>query len=249
MVSPAIERRILLQGSYNFRDFGGLQTADGRTVRSRRLFRSDELHQLTPEDVEILAELGVASLLDLRTMNEVTTKRAALLFDRGVRHLHVPLQNEAALDREALKAIAQMPMEELYASFLDGRKEAIGNIFGLLAEESTYPAVVHCAAGKDRTGVVSAIVLRTLGVPDAEIVADYALTDEPMSKIAARLREDKRAQYPDLPPHLLRALPETMIGFLARIDARFGSHERFLADAGISESTVIRVRELLLKPQ
>jgi protein tyrosine/serine phosphatase len=247
MVDSVLDRRVTLTGSFNFRDLGGLKTADGRTVRRGRLFRSDELHQLTADDVEILAGIGIASLLDLRSLEEVTSRRAELLFARGVKHHHLPFSDEIAPDPERLKAMGQMPLDQLYSYFLDSRKEKVGNLFALLAEETTYPAVVHCAAGKDRTGVASAIVLRTLGVPDSEIVADYALTDAAMVKVIARIQEEQNGKFADLPPALMRAVPETMTGFLARLDATYGSTDRFLADAGVSESTVNQVRLLLLE--
>src|SRR5688572_11226525 len=91
-----IDRRVTLNGSYNFRDLGGLRTTDGREVQRGRLFRSDELHRLTPEDIEILAGIGIATLIDLRSMEEVTTKRATLLHDRGVGHRHLPMSGDAS---------------------------------------------------------------------------------------------------------------------------------------------------------
>jgi protein tyrosine/serine phosphatase len=220
---------------------------DGHTVRFGRLFRSDELHRLTPEDVEVLAGFGIISLLDLRSIQEATDRRAAQLFDRGVAHRHFPLSEDADPARYA--SLATIAMDELYFGFLDQRRDSLRSLFATLADEATYPAVVHCAAGKDRTGLVVALVLRTLGVSDEEIAADYALTDEAMERVVAALRAAGRAEMlAQVPPHLLRALPETMTLFLNRLDTHFGSTAAFFADAGIPESDLNRIRENLLTP-
>jgi protein tyrosine/serine phosphatase len=249
MTEQTIDRRIPLTGSFNFRDFGGLRTAEGRTVRSGRLFRSDELHRLTPEDVETLTGFGIRNLLDLRSHPEVASRRAELLFARGVGHRHLPMSDDVKIDPERLKAMATASLGEIYARYLDARREMIGTVFGVLAEESTYPAIVHCAGGKDRTGVISAFVLRVLGVPDEEIIADYALTDAAMPRMIAALRQETGEAFLEYPPQVLRAVPETMRGFLSLLDEKFGSADNYLAEAGVSASMLEQVRNLLLEPR
>lgn len=241
----AAERRVILAGGFNFRDLGGLATAEGRVVRRRQLFRSDALHRLTREDVDVLAALGVRTLLDLRSAREIEASGVGPLREHGVRHRHVPLIPDATGTAEGYD---DRPMEELYERFLDDGPAAIRDVFAELAEDATLPAIVHCAAGKDRTSIVVALLLRVVGVPEAEVVADYALTDANMGEVVAAMRGGGRGEELDrVPPHLMRAVPETMRGFLARLDRRFGSPEHYLTGIGVDAATRDRVRALLLE--
>jgi len=209
MIQP-VDRRLTLAGCFNFRDLGGLPAAGGATVRPGRLFRSDALHRLTDDDVDALTGLGVRTLLDLRSEREVEESGVGPLREHGVRHRHLPLTADASGNE---RGFPNGPMEELYVRFLDEGRPAIRAVFETLSEEETYPAVVHCAAGKDRTGIVVALVLRAVGVPDDEIVADYALTDECMPAMIAGMRAAGRASMLDrVPPTTCAPCPRRYAG-------------------------------------
>jgi protein-tyrosine phosphatase len=225
-MNSSLERRIALEGSYNFRDLGGYRTTDGREVRWRRLFRSDALHRQTDEDISIVQEMGLRTLIDLRTRKEVEEGGlGALHAVESMLHRHTPF-TETISDVVSLGDMRDLG--KLYLDTLDRAPACLQEVFQILADEEHYPAVIHCAAGKDRTGITAGIVLRALGIPDDQIVADYALTDGYLSVHIARLRAMRLGSFYDqVPPELLRADPETLLGALAAIDDRHGSTTAF----------------------
>ena len=243
--TPTLDPRELnLEGSANFRDLGGLETAGGARVTSGRVFRSDALHGLTASDLDVLSALGIAMLVDLRDMREIEESGPSPLLDHGVRHFHAPLMPSAAPDKLPDQSLG---MEVLYAAMLERAQPRFGEIFQALAETANLPAVIHCAAGKDRTGVTVALLLRVLEVPDEVIVLDYALTDRNMERLWARLAANGYArptgQYP---AHYLRAERSTMERFLQALDRTFGSAQGYLREAGVTSSQLAAIRQHLL---
>ncbi|MGH2551040.1 MAG: tyrosine-protein phosphatase [Thermomicrobiales bacterium] len=245
-MTVTIERRLPLQGSCNFRDIGGYETRDGSTVRWKRLYRSDALHGLTPDDIALIAPLGVATLIDLRSHREFEASgHSPIIAAHGTLHKHLPFLPESTAPTNYDQF---PPLSELYVQMIEGGAATIRAVFETLADNTTYPAVVHCAVGKDRTGVTIALLLRTLGVSDEVIVADYALTDGFLAEGIARLRAmGGGADLDQLPAFVLRAHAETMAGFLATVDAKFGGTNQLLADAGILPGTQSEIRALLLE--
>jgi protein-tyrosine phosphatase len=243
-----MRRVINLEGCLNFRDLGGYLTADGRRVRWRRLFRSDGLHVLTEADVRRLSdELRIGHVIDLRSSAELRMDGRGLLERQTtIRFHHLPLfDGVQPADREAA---ATMNLADRYFLLAEFAKEAIARVVNVLAE-SASPAVYHCAAGKDRTGVVSAVLLGALGVRDEVIVADYAATQENLDAIVARLMatEGYRTVLEALPADTLHAQPATMIDLLTRIRERYGSMSEYLSAAGVSRTTLERLAHALLE--
>ncbi len=243
------ERRIRLQGSYNFRDLGGYSAADDRTVKWEHVFRSDALFRLTPDDLVTLQRLGLATLIDLRTLAEIErTGPSPLLVSHGTLHRHVPFLNDP-VDQDDPDALPTLSL--LYAQLLDTGAETIRGVFDALANADTYPAVIHCAVGKDRTGIMVSILLRTLGVDDAIIAADYALTETNFQEMVAYLRATNNteilAEIDAVRPEILAAPAATMIEFLALIDSRFGGTDQLLKDSGVPAGASAELRERLLE--
>jgi protein-tyrosine phosphatase len=243
-----MQRVIDLEGCLNFRDLGGYQTADGRRVRWRRLFRSDGLHVLSATDVRRLNdELRIADVIDLRSSAELRIDGRGLLErEVAIRFHHLPLFDGVQTDDRA--AAAAMTLADRYFLLAEFAKGAIARVVTVVAE-SDSPAVYHCAAGKDRTGVVSAVLLGALGVRDEVIVADYAATRENLDAIVARLMatDGYRTMLEALPPDTLHAEPETMIALLTRIRERYGSMSAYLAAAGVSRATLEKLTHALLE--
>jgi protein-tyrosine phosphatase len=245
-VETVIERRLPLQGSCNFRDIGGYRAAGGQTTRWKRLYRSDALHGLTPDDLALLEPIGVTTLIDLRSHRELESSGPSpLIAAHGTLHRHLPFlpESTAPVDYENYP-----PLSEIYVLMIERGAETVRALFDVLADPASYPAVIHCAVGKDRTGVSIALLLRTLGVSDVDIIADYALSDGFLADGIARLRAAGRAADIDrVPAEILRAHAETMRGFLATVDARFGGTDTVLADAGVLPGTQDEIRRHLLE--
>lgn len=238
-------RTLPLTGCGNFRDIGGYETADGRKTRWRLVFRSDSLHQLTHEDLEALETEGIALTtgFDLRTHVEIETSGIGPLYERGTRHLHTPFVPDVSDGSRDYSELAG-GLGELYGQMFPKADACVATFFHTLAETDSYPLVFYCSAGKDRTGMTTALLLRTLGVSDEQIAADYHLTETlTFDRLTERLRLADR-QFPE---HILRAQPETILGFLSAIDAEFGSVEDYLDSRGVTNETLERVREHLLE--
>ncbi|HXK23886.1 MAG TPA: tyrosine-protein phosphatase [Myxococcota bacterium] len=240
-------RRVELEGCLNFRDLGGYASADGRTLRRGLLFRSDALHLLTQNDVaRIRDELRIGAIVDLRSTKELDSEGRGPLEQLPIRFHHLPLFD--GFDAKAAAAMReQMGLADRYFRLAEYARGPIASVVETLAE-SDAPAVYHCAAGKDRTGILSAVLLGILGVPDEVIVADYALTAEAIDAIHSRLLRSEGYQnmLSALPPDTMHAEAKTMISFLAQMRSRYGSLRDFAEDAGVSSRAIANLEERLL---
>ena len=243
-----MQRVIDLAGCYNFRDLGGYPTVDGRRVRWQQLYRSDALHLLTAADVARLCrELRIGDVVDLRSSAEARTDGRGLLERESVRFHHLPLF-DGALRSDGDERAAAYTLADRYVLLADFAAEAIARVVTVLAC-APGPAVYHCAAGKDRTGVISAVVLGTLGVRDEVIVADYAASQENLDAIVERLMasDGYQTMLQALPPDTLHAEPATMVALLDRLRDKYGSVRGYAVAAGVSERTLDRMAERLLE--
>jgi protein-tyrosine phosphatase len=243
-----MQRRIPLEGCLNFRDLGGYPTADGRAVRWRQVFRSDALHLVTDADLAHLRdEIRLREVIDLRSSAEVRSEGQGPLAQGDVRFHHVPLF-DGEVREEDRERVAQITLADRYVFMAELAGDRIARVVTLLAEAEA-PAVFHCAAGKDRTGVISAIVLGLLGVPDEVIVADYAATRENLDAIVDRLNalEGYRTMLAALPPDTMHANPETIVEFLERLRVRFGSVEDYALASGVAAPAIERLRARLIE--
>lgn len=244
-----MDRHIELEGAFNFRDLGGYETADGRMIRWRRLYRADGLSRLTPRDMERLAELELATVIDLRTTGELQEYGRIPEPGWELEFHHLPIM-EALPDRDEYPAWVNLDyVLGGYARMLETGGPAIAAALRLLADPATYPAVFHCSAGKDRTGILAALVLGFLGVPDEVIVADYALSRAAMERRYRRLLEehpDRREEIERWKPALLSAEPEVMAGLLDTVRRRYGSLGGYAAAIGAVDA-LDGLRDALLR--
>ncbi len=224
-----VPRHIAFDRLYNFRDAGGYQTGDGRTVRCGRLYRSDSLGKLSGQDWQLFLALAVRTVLDLRHPHEVEA-RGRVPDSDGICYHNISVEHRP-YDQAALGPDVEPGrfLADRYAELtLDGVTE-IRQALELLAAEGSAPVVIHCAAGKDRTGVLTALVLALLGVADDDIVADYALTGLVTDRLIAEWRAYNGAK-PLRWPGFGQAPAAAMRLFLAGLTAEYGG-ARGYADA------------------
>jgi len=240
-----MERRLAVDGCLNFRDLGGYPTADGGTLRWRMLFRADALHALTSRGIAILRdEIALGDIVDLRSTAELELDGRGLLEREPIRFHHLPLFDGS--QREQTPPVGAS-LADLYFDMIDFARGPIAKVITVLARTDA-PAVFHCAAGKDRTGVISALVLSLLGVREDMIVADYAATRDALDRIVERLlaSDGYQGMFDELPPDTLHADPETMAGFLARVRSEFGSMNDYAREIGITNADVERLRDRMV---
>lgn len=243
------DRHLPFEGAFNFRDLGGYPAADGRAVRWRTLYRADAVHRLPDEELDQLAERGVRSIIDLRTAEEVEKGH---LHDqhRGLQHLHFDVLGTTwRPDDLPDDADAADVLGELYVAMLSIGVDAFRGALDVLADTPRLPAVFHCAAGKDRTGVLAAMVLSLLGVDDDIIVADYAISGANMDRLVERLareRPEALTTMNDQPSAYLAAPPAAMERLLAHVHSAHGSWRGYVRDIGVDDSVVDALRSNLL---
>jgi protein-tyrosine phosphatase len=248
--SPADpDRTIGFEATFNFRDLGGYVGAGGATVAWRRLFRADGLHRLSESDGDQLRALGMTTVIDLRTQGELDERGRFPADLAPVDYHHLPLF-DVIPDWNALPDLGSPTfLSSRYAEMLEQGRTTLASVLGILAREESYPAVFHCAVGKDRTGIVAAIVLGLLGVDDDTIVADYALSHLAMVRFQAWLVDrhpETAAQIAANPQAISEALPHTMVQFLADLRERFGTYAGLAADLGVDQATIDGLRACLL---
>lgn len=235
-------RRLELAGLFNLRDLGGYPAADGHSLPWRTLLRSDALHQLDGAGGVVLAGLGLRTVLDLRTQVEVDTAPSAL--DGVTAQLtHISI---LAGDLQALP----LELDAIYRFMIDECGGAIAEAIKVLAEPGAFPALVHCSAGKDRTGIVVALILAVLGVPDEVIAADYGLSasylDSERTPAIGQLQASTGLGE-QLTKPLLSSPPELILQVLARVRATSGTVDGYLLDHGVRPADLEQLRAALLR--
>ncbi|SCL29808.1 Protein tyrosine/serine phosphatase [Micromonospora nigra] len=241
-----LNRRIALSSAFNFRDVGGYRGHAGRTVRWGRLYRSDSLHRIGPDDHEAFTALGVRTVIDLRRPQEVARDgRVPDLDGLTYRHIH-PEHADWAEKPYAPGADLARYLADRYADLAQTGTAGLAEAIGLIADSTAAPVVVHCVAGKDRTGIVCALTLSVLGVHDDDIVADYALSTEASQRFSAWLRQTL-PEVQDVPAPFLASPAETMRLFLAELREGHGSVEDYLRHAGVSSAQLTALRTHLLE--
>lgn len=243
------DRRLPFEGAFNFRDLGGYPTADGRTVRWRTLYRADAVHRLPDEELDVLAERGVRTIIDLRTADEVEKGH---LHDehRGLRHIHLDVLGSTwKPDDLPPDADPGQVLGDLYVAMLTIGPDAFRDALRVLADADDLPAVFHCAAGKDRTGVLASMVLSLLGVADDVIIADYAISGDNMERLLERLVRDRPEALTAMneqPSAYLAAPPAAMERLLAHVHSTYGSWNGYVRSIGVGDEVVDALRVNLL---
>jgi protein-tyrosine phosphatase len=243
-----IERLVPFEGVLNFRDLGGYETEDGRRTRWGRLFRSDSMHDLTENDLVVFRGLGIASVVDLRSNSEVERTGRGLLAGEAHKFVNVPVLSNYEINEPRENGFDEDYLSRRYLQYLDVGAPAIVRVVEEMTVAENYPLVFNCFLGKDRTGVLAALVLGCLGVERSTIVEDYALTEARVAYIVEKLRRDpvQSDAIDRSDPVLLGARHATMTNFLAEVDERFGGPVAWARDAGVSSESIGRLRDLLL---
>lgn len=251
--------RVGLAGTANTRDLGGYRTTGGLQVRAGLLYRSDSPHRLAGDDIAVFERLGIRTIVDLRSYAELDRLGRPPLAPTVRVYLHAPLRVAAPGAVPGDIAAGNLPggllldenltLGAVYRHFLAQSDAELRTILRLLADEQAYPALFYCVAGKDRTGIVAAVVLALLGVPDETIAADYAATADSFARFLELAQLDDALG--DLgrghaAATLLGAEAETMLSFLSWIRAAYGSAEQLAAALGIDKPAIDALRRTLL---
>jgi protein tyrosine/serine phosphatase len=250
MTTPNVPSRLLpLVGAFNFRDLGGYPTTDGRRTRWGRVFRSDTLNALSAEDLQVLRQLGLRTVVDLRTTNEAERDGRGMLVSEPIEYVHLSVLPEEGGDSVGAPDTDGSTIGARYLWYLQAGEAALSAALRIVANGSGHPVVFHCTAGKDRTGVLSALILGCLGVDRVTIVDDYMQTAAVLHLIIDRLRN-----HPVYGEVLQTASPArfgveaaTMHEFLDGLDQRYGGAAGWATAVGIEPRVLDQLRAALLE--
>lgn len=255
---------LALEGLANARDVGGMPLAGGGSVRSGRLLRADNLQGLTDADVErLVGELGLRVVIDLRTGYEVEQEGPGPLSERSEvtiehRSLHPESGGQTDLDAETVSGWGEVgvdprdsgerPIVAAYLGYIRRRPDSVvAAVRTIAAPPGDGAVLVHCAAGKDRTGVVVALALAAIGARREEIAADYLATRDRIDAIVARLAASPtyagEVRVEDTAAHAPQ--PGTMERFLELVDERHGGAAAWLLEEGLTEDELTALRARL----
>ena len=247
-------QRARFETCFNFRDLGGHEGLGGRRVRREVVYRSDSLHRASDADLELLRTFSVRTVLDLRTTGELTRwGRFPLAHELAWRHL--PLFEEEAIPFDLARVEDPEPPAVIargwgYVAIAAAGGPPVAGALRAIAE-GEHAVVFHCSAGKDRTGIVAALLLSLLGVDDEAIVADYERSDGSveawLSWAKERAPEEADRFVASTPSWVMRAPAPIMRGFLEGMRQTYGSIEAYLAGIGVDEAMVETLRDRLLE--
>lgn len=242
-------RHHAFEGCFNFRDIGGYQGSDGRTVRWGRYLRAGRQDRMTSADLTRAGELAVVTQIDLRRPDEIRDQGRGPFEGLGARYeglAVIPEGGSQALDESLGAGISG----DRYLRYLDFDPTPWRRVFEVLADAECYPVLIHCTAGKDRTGVITALTLSLLGVDRSVIEEDYALSNRDVLR-----QVDFLEQGPGLPKGVARevvirhsGVPEDAIGvFLDGLQREHGGTLQYLQSIGVDDDTQNAIRNALLE--
>jgi protein-tyrosine phosphatase len=249
VLSTALDRHLPLAGTYNVRDVGGYATRDGRRTRWRTLLRADSLHRLTEDAQTQLIDAGVRTVVDLRHAAELTEAPNVFLASHRLRYVHAPLFADPTT-----RPVAEQPelgsLAGIYRFAVEQRGRELTRVVSILAGAGALPALVHCTAGKDRTGLAIALALAAVNVPDDTIAEDYALSAQYLVGgyfDEARARAERRGIPWEAYQARLVCPAPLLLDTLALVRERSGGVPEYLLEHGLTREELESLRAQLLE--
>ena len=250
MIDDYSNRHYPFEGCFNFRDIGGYKNQDGKTVKKGLYFRTGRQDRMTERDLAQLSDLKISTQIDLRKPDEVKDQGKGPLETMGANYINIAVIPEGGSDQLS-KLVGDTGISgKRYLGYLEFGPTSWLRLFGILAEQENLPVVLHCTAGKDRTGVSTAFLLSVLGVSRDVIEADYLLTNLDTERQADFI--ERTVGYPegyDRKSMITAAgVPEdAMSDFLDGVESKWGSVIEYLEKIGVSREQMEKVRNNFLE--
>lgn len=241
-MQSALERYLDLEGAYNIRDIGGYTTADNCQTRWRTVLRGGRLSELTPKSQQTLLDYGLKKIIDLRRPSELADSPSVFANSEVVRYYNIPLIEEESLIRKFDS------LTELYEGILANSQAQIREILEIIADSANEAVMVNCTGGKDRTGIIMALLLGIANVPAITIAEDYALSNGYLTSLNDSLREKAAAAGYNMEHFemLLTSKKESMLETLSHIETTYGGIRSYLSLIGLNESNVQKIQSRLV---
>lgn len=227
-----------LQGAYNVRDLGGLRTAGGGETRYGLIYRGDSLDDITTADAEVLFDkLGIGAVIDLRTKAETELGHP----DLPVSRYRFSVLGEGKLGTEPFPSDDPAELAKVYLSNITNGRHSVRETLGVIAPnlEAGVATLFHCAAGRDRTGIMAALLLGIGGVTDGQIADDYVQSNRNARRVTRKLAENPLYRNHERSrPEVLLLHEQTITEFMRLLREQFGSPEQFCLDSGVPQETI-----------
>lgn len=241
------ERLIALTGARNVRDLGGYPAGNGGLTRWRSVLRGDALHALSEADIEALIAHGVTTVIDLRNPQELAREANPFMNDARVHYENVSLFSALTPVEMIAAEATDFDMGDRYCHALDNCQSAIAKVLTTIAHAPDGIVLFHCTAGKDRTGIIAALMLAHAGVDEATIIEDYALTGSIFAPLLAdlRARAIARGVSSVLADLILASAPRSMARTLGYLAGHYGGVGSYLAQIGLGEAEIAGLEQRL----
>jgi protein-tyrosine phosphatase len=248
-MSNLLERRLAIVGTYNVRDLGGYSFGSGRT-QWRRVWRADGLHRVPPDGVAQLFDAGIRTVIDLRHGHELEDAPNPFRNHPEIDYIAIPLFDQL-VPPGAADAAAERRSDVLFVLYcmaLEERQDAIRKVLTTIADAREGAVLFHCTGGKDRTGIIAALILAVADVETASIVEDFALTKVAIAPMVEKILAEATAHGTDVTSWVpfLGCEAETMQGMLEYIHEKYGSVTDYLRRTGMETGAIERLRLRLI---
>lgn len=231
-----------LEGTYNTRELGGYINQDGKTLKKQKLLRSDTLSNLTDNDREKLYRYGIRTVIDLRRSREILEEPSKLQHYKDIKYYHISLSlNDHYGFMQQRK---EESLFDLYKGYLTGRQEQLNEIIEVISSHLSNGVLFHCTAGKDRTGIISMILLKICNVDDETIKMDYEVSEGNMFDYLMKRRNDGIQNEPDF---LLRSDRSEMDKTLHFIESHYGTFHQYISHIKIPSNVLDTIRNHVLE--
>ena len=250
MIEDYLERHYPFEGCFNFRDIGGYLNQDGKRVKKGLYFRAGRQDRMSDEDLSQLSDLKISTQIDLRRPDEVLEQGKGPLESMGANYINIAVIPEGGSDQLSRLVGDTAISGRRYLGYLEFGSTSWLRLFGILSDEDNLPVVLHCTAGKDRTGVSTAFLLSVLGVSRDVIEADYLLTNLDTERQADFI--EGTVGYPDGYDRKkmidVAGVPkDAMKDFLDGVESKWGSVIEYLEKIGVTQDQMDMVRHNFLE--
>jgi len=226
-------RRINLKNAVNLRELGGYMRQDGKITKYNQFLRSGNPSRLEDSEIEFLLNYGLKTVIDLRNTNEITKEKSVFSDFDGVNYFYMPLFESGGPHFETLG--------DLYVELYHNSKN-FGNIFNIMAENIEGTILFNCTAGKDRTGLIAAMLLMLAGIDECDIVADYQVSFTYFKPSFQKTLE----VHPNMPMHFAYSNPEWIENIIGLIKSDHGNIENYLISRGATKENLEKVKSKLI---
>ena len=231
-------RRINLKNAVNLRELGGYMRQDGKITKYNQFLRSGNPSMLDPSEIEFLLNYGLKTVIDLRNTNELTKEKSVFNGFEGVNYFHMPLFDADSVNINSTPE----SLGELYVDLFN-HSTNFGNIFNTIAKNSEGTILFNCTAGKDRTGLIAAMLLMLANVDECDIVADYQVSFTYFFKQAYQKTLEV---HPNMPMHFAFSNPEWIENIMDLIAQQYGDIEGYLLSRGATKENLEKVKNKLI---